>query len=162
MLFVEMGACFYPEIGFEFDLEPKTDENKPEAAAISIALGNIENSACFCQFADREVSIPQWVELFNTVPGYDWEIQDMMNAGKRVFFLKRLMNYRYGLTSRDDALTPRMLEPARDGDPEGIEINFDGMKEKFYSLMDMDPEKGIPSRAALDEYGLSEEAARVW
>jgi aldehyde:ferredoxin oxidoreductase len=162
MLFVEMGACFYPEIGFEFDLEPKTDENKPEAAAISIALGNIENSACFCQFADREVSIPQWVELFNTVPGYDWEIQDMMNAGKRVFFLKRLMNYRYGLTAKDDSLTPRMLEPARDGDPEGIEINFDGMKGKFYALMDMDPEKGIPSRAALEEYGLGEEAARVW
>jgi aldehyde:ferredoxin oxidoreductase len=162
MLFVEMGACFYPEIGFEFELEPKTDEHKPESAAISIALGSIENSACFCQFADREVSIPDWLELFKTVPGYDWEAEDMMNAGRRVFFLKRLLNYRYGLTAKDDSLTERMLEPARDGDPEGIEINFEGMKEKFYGIMDMDAGKGIPSRAALEEYGLNEEAAAVW
>lgn len=162
MLFVEMGSCYYPEIGFEFELEPMTDVNKPEAAVISIELGCIENSACFCQFADREVSIPEWVELFNTVPGYDWDAQDMMNAGRRIFYLRRLINYRYGLTAKDDDLTPRMLEPARDGEPEGVEINFTGMKEKFYELMDMDPEKGIPSNAALNEYGLSQEATNVW
>jgi aldehyde:ferredoxin oxidoreductase len=162
MLFVEMGACFYPEVGFEYILEPKTDENKPESAVISIEIGSIENSACFCQFADREVSIPEWIELFNIVPGYNWESQDMMNAGRRIYYLKRLMNYRYGLTAKDDELTPRMLEPARDGEPEGVEINFSGMKERFYALMNMDPEKGIPSRSALDEYGLGDEAARVW
>jgi len=162
MLFVEMGACFWPEIGFEFVLEPKTDENKPEAAVMSIAMGALENSACFCQFADREVTITEWLELFNTVPGYKWEIPDMMKAGRRIFYLKRLINYRYGLTAKDDELTPRMLEPARDGEPEGVEINFTGMKERFYTLMDMDPEKGIPSKMALDEYDLSQEAASVW
>jgi hypothetical protein len=36
------------------------------------------------------------------------------------------------------------------------------MKEKFYKLMDMDLEKGIPSKTALDEYDLSQEAASVW
>ncbi len=162
MLFVEMGACYWPEIGFEFVLEPKTDENKPESAVMSIAMGALENSACFCQFADREVTITEWLELFNTVPGYKWEIPDMMKAGRRIFYLKRLLNYRYGLTAKDDDLTPRMLEPARDGEPEGVVINFTGMKERFYTLMDMDPEKGIPSKIALDEYNLSKEAAGVW
>ncbi|TAL39302.1 MAG: hypothetical protein EPN93_01835 [Spirochaetes bacterium] len=162
MLFVEMGACYWPEIGFEFNLEPKTDENKPESAVISIAMGALENSACFCQFADREMSIGDWLDLFNLVPGYNWEIADMMSAGRRIYYLKRLLNFKFGLTAADDALTPRMLEPARDGEPEGIEMNFTGMKEKFYALMDMDPEKGIPSRSALEEYGLNEEAAGVW
>jgi aldehyde:ferredoxin oxidoreductase len=55
-----------------------------------------------------------------------------------------------------------MLEPARDGEPEGVEINFIGMKEKFYELMDMDSKRGIPSKTVLGAYGLSEEAARVW
>jgi hypothetical protein len=36
------------------------------------------------------------------------------------------------------------------------------MKEKFYDLMDMDPEKGIPSNEILGTYGLSQEAASVW
>jgi aldehyde:ferredoxin oxidoreductase len=162
MLFMEMGACFYPEIGFEYELEPKTDLNKAETAVIAVALGSLENSACFCQFADREVTIPEWVELFNAVAGYGWNIEAMMLAGKRVFYLKRLINYLYGRTAADDVLTPRMLEPARDGEPEGIEINFDGMKEAFYRLMNMDPVKGIPVNSELIACGMAEEAGRIW
>jgi aldehyde:ferredoxin oxidoreductase len=162
MLFMEMGACYYPEIGFEYELEPKTDLNKAETAVIAVALGSLENSACFCQFADREVTIPEWVDLFNVVAGYGWDIEAMMLAGKRVFFLKRLINYLYGRTAADDTLTHRMLEPARDGEPEGIEINFNGMKETFYRLMDMDPVRGIPVKSALIACGMGEEAERVW
>ena len=162
MLFIEMGACYYPEIGFEYELEPMTDEHKPESAVISVTLGAIENSACYCQFADREISIPEWVALFNSVPGYDWDIDKMMRAGRRVFHMKRLINYRYGLTADDDTLTPRLLEPARDGEPEGIEINFAGMKEKFYALMGIDPVRGIGAKATLDAHGMVEEAALVW
>jgi aldehyde:ferredoxin oxidoreductase len=162
MLFMEMGACYYPEIGFEYELEPKTDLNKAETAVIAVALGSLENSACFCQFADREVTIPEWVDLFNVVAGYGWDIEAMMLAGKRVFFLKRLINYLYGRTAADDILTHRMLEPARDGEPEGIEINFNGMKDAFYRLMDMDPVKGIPVESALIACGMGDEAGRVW
>ncbi|MEJ2715966.1 MAG: aldehyde ferredoxin oxidoreductase family protein [Deltaproteobacteria bacterium] len=162
MLFVEMGACYYPEIGFEYELEPMTDEHKPEAAVTSVELGAIENSACYCQFADREISIPEWVDLFNSVAGYDWDMEEMMRAGRRVFYLKRLINFAYGLRARDDDLTPRLLEPARDGEPEGIEVNFVGMKEKFYRLMGIDAELGIPTKERLEEFGMGEEAKRVW
>jgi aldehyde:ferredoxin oxidoreductase len=162
MLFMEMGACFYPEIGFEYELEPKTDQYKAEAAVVAVALGALENSACFCQFADREVSIPEWVGLFNSVAGYNWEAPDMMNAGTRVFFIKRLINYLFGRTAIDDSLTPRILEPARDGEPEGVVMNFEGMKKRFYELMEMDPVKGIPRMKKLEEYGMGAEGKRVW
>jgi len=162
MLFMEMGACYYPEIGFEYELEPMTDKDKAEAAVTAVELGSIENSACFCQFADREVSIPEWTELFNAVEGRELDSDEMMRSGRRVFYLKRLINYRYSLTAADDDLTPRMLEPARDGEPEGIEMDLAGMKDKFYSLVQMDPEKGIPGKVILEEYGMAEEAKKVW
>jgi aldehyde:ferredoxin oxidoreductase len=162
MLFMEMGACYYPEIGFEYELEPMTDKDKAEAAVTAVELGSIENSACFCQFADREVSIPEWVELFNVVTGCQLDSDEMMRSGRRVFYLKKLINYRYGFTATDDDLTPRMLEPARDGDPEGIEMDLAGMKDKFYRLVQMDPEKGIPGKVILEEYGMAEEAKRIW
>jgi len=162
MLFMEMGACYWPEIGFEYELEPMTDENKPESAVTSWEMGSIENSACWCQFADREMKIDQWVDLFNTVAGYGWDSAEMLRAGRRVFYLKRLINSRFGLTSKDDDLTPRMLEPARDGQPEGIEVNLAGMKERFYELIGFDPDKGIPTRQALSDYGMADEAAAVW
>jgi len=162
MMFAELGSRYYPEIGFEYELEPMTDKEKPEAAVDIIAIGGLENSACFCQFADAEVTIPEWLDLFNAVPGYNWDIDEMMRAGRRVFYLKRLINHRFGRTAEDDKLTKRMLEPARDGEPEGIEINFDGMRQRFYELMKIDPVRAIPVREVLEEYGMGEEAAVVW
>jgi aldehyde:ferredoxin oxidoreductase len=162
MLPMESGACYYPEIDFDVDLEPMTGRDKPLAAVVATEIGAIENSACFCQFADREITLPQWVALFNSVAGYDWNIQTMLQAGRRVFYLKRLLNYRYGRTAADDTLPPRMLEPARDGEPEGIQIDFEEMKSAFYDLMDLDPRKGIPSRKILETYQMPAEASVVW
>jgi len=162
MLFMEMGACYYPEIGFEYELEPMTDKDKAESTVTAWELGSIENSACWCQFADREMKIPQWVDLFNFVAGYGWDAQEMLRAGRRVFYLKRLINYRFGRTAADDDLTPRLLEPARDGQPQGIEINLAGMKEKFYDLAQIDHEKGIPKKDILSQYGMADEASAVW
>jgi aldehyde:ferredoxin oxidoreductase len=163
MLFVEMGARYYPEIGFDYitGMDPRSDENKPEAAIVSITFGALENSACWCAFADA-LTIPDWLSLFNAVAGYGWDTEDMMRAGRRVFYLKRLINYRFGLTAEDDSLTPRMLEPARDGEPEGIEMNFEGMKARFYELMGIDPVKGIPLQRTLEEHDMAGEAAEVW
>jgi aldehyde:ferredoxin oxidoreductase len=55
-----------------------------------------------------------------------------------------------------------MLEPARDGEPEGIEMNFEGMKARFYELTGIDPVKGIPTKQKLEEHGMAEEAGKVW
>ncbi|MCX5857780.1 MAG: hypothetical protein NTZ57_07735 [Deltaproteobacteria bacterium] len=120
-----------------------------------------ENSACWCAFADA-LTIPDWLNLFNAVAGYGWNIEDMMMAGRRVFYLKRLVNHRFGLTAEDDNLTPRMLEPANDGEPEGIQMNFEGMKARFYTLMGIDPVKGIPTKQILEEHGMANEAGKVW
>jgi aldehyde:ferredoxin oxidoreductase len=163
MVYCEVGARFYPEIGFDYLTgdNPLSDEKKPEAAIVAITFGAIENSACWCQIADA-LTIKDWLNLFNDVPGYDWDTDKLMKAGLRIFFLKRLINYRYGLTAADDCLTPRMLEPARDGAPEGIQMNFEGMKSRFYELTGFDIVKGIPTEAKLEEYGMAEEARNVW
>ena len=163
MLFIEMGARYYPEIGFDYITgnDPQSDENKPEAAVVAVTFGAIKNSACWCEFADA-LTIPDWVNLFNDVAGYDWDMGKMLKAGLRIFYLKRLINYRFGLTAADDSLTPRMLEPARDGAPEGIVMNFEGMKSRFYGLVGFDPVKGIPTKEKLEEYSMAEEAKKVW
>jgi aldehyde:ferredoxin oxidoreductase len=86
----------------------------------------------------------------------------MMEAGLRIFHLKRCINYRFGFTAADDNLTPRLKEPARDGDTAGIEIHFDEMKKRFYELMEFDPIGGISSRKKLDALGLAEEVRHIW
>ena len=158
MLFMEMGACYYPEVGFDYELDPLSSENKAESAVLAMALGALENSACLCQFADREISIPEWVALFNSVAGFNWDIHDMIKAGRRIFYLQRLMNHRYGLKAEDDKISSRLLTPAVDGAPAGIVIEFEKMRTKFYNLMDLNPETGIPSRKTVVDYNLEIEA----
>jgi aldehyde:ferredoxin oxidoreductase len=139
-----------------------THEKKAETMVLAAAIGSIENSACLCQFADRSLTLPEIVELINAAAGYGYDIPAMMEAGLRVFSLKRCINYRFGFRAADDDLTPRMKEPARDGDTAGIEIRFDEMKNRFYELMAFDPEKGVSSREKLIALGLAEEAEVVW
>ena len=160
MLFVEMGARYYPEIGFDYILEPQSAGNKPEAAAVSVALGAIENSACFCQFADAEVTIPDWLALFKTVAGYDWTAEDFLKEGWRIFYLKRLINGRYGLSGKDDALTRRMLAPGNGGEADGAQFDLEAMKARFYELLKIDPASGLPTQAALAGCGMVDELAR--
>lgn len=162
MHFMESGACHYPEIGFEFDLEALTDEKKPETMVLATAIGMIENSACLCQYADRSLTINDMVDLINSTTGYGYSLSSMMEAGTRVFHLKRCINFRFGFTASNDALTPRMLEPARDGEPEGIEIRFDEMKSRFYALMALDTARGVASREKLLSLGLADEAELIW
>ncbi|MDD3250016.1 MAG: aldehyde ferredoxin oxidoreductase family protein [Smithellaceae bacterium] len=162
MHFMETGACNYPEINFEFDLEALTHVKKAETMVLAAAIGSIENSACLCQFADRSLTLPEVVELINAAAGYRYDVPAMMEAGLRVFSLKRCINYRFGFRAADDDLTPRMKEPARDGDTAGIEIHFDEMKNQFYELMQFDPARGVSSREKLIALGLIEEAEMVW
>ena len=157
-----MGACYYPEIGFEYELEPMSSENKPESALLAVQIGAIENSSCFCQFADREITIPEWVQLFNYSAGYGWGLEDMMSAGLRVFYLQRLLNYRFGLRASDDDISSRLIEPAVDGAPEGIEIDFNSMKRRFYELANLDETLGIPDHRTLESLGMNDEANLVW
>ncbi len=158
MLFIEMGARYYPEIGFEYILEPQSEDNKAEAAAVSVALGAIENSACFCQFADAEVTIPDWLTLFKTVAGYDWDGEEMLKAGRRIFYLKRLINGRFGLNALDDALTSRMRAPGNGGEAEGAMFDLEKMKARFYELMGIDSASGMPTKEALENCGMAGEA----
>jgi len=162
MHFMETGACNYPEIGFEFDLEALTAEKKPETMVLAAAIGCIENSACLCQFADRSFTMQEIADLINAAAGYGYGLEELIGAGMRGYELKRCINYLLGFAASDDTLSRRLLEPARDGDTAGIEIDFDGMKKRFYDLMDLDPVKGVPSRFRLESAGLSEEAERIW
>ncbi len=162
MMYVEMGARYYPEIGFDYIFDLQSSENKAEAAAFSVAMGAILNSACLCNFVDGELTLPDWVALFNSVAGFGWDIDGLIKAGRRVFYLKRLINERYGLTADDDALTPRMLEPGTGGQAEGSQVNLEEMKARFYELMAIDPKRGIPTREALEAVGMGEEARKVW
>ncbi len=104
-------------------------------------------------------------KLFNspTLPGCDdfsahlealtglaFEVDDLLEIGRNITALERLINARLGLTAADDTLPSRWFdEPCRAGPFAGELIDreaFEAMKQRFYRVSGLDDD-GLPTSA---------------
>ncbi len=154
---LEWGAVEYPEIGLDKNYMPQSAEYKAEAAALTADLGCIMNSACWCEFPGTAYSVTQWTELFNAVAGYGWDVDKMMEAGARVWFLQRCLGHIWGATGADDRIGQRIMTPVEDGGIAGSVPDMDTMLREFYEYRGMAPD-GMPTRETLEKYGLGDVA----
>src|SRR5450756_569425 len=84
-------------------------EHRAEAVAKTTDLGCIMNSACWCEFPGTIFTITELKDLFNAVAGYDWDIQKLMDAGARVWFIQRCLGHIWGATGADDRIGQRIM-----------------------------------------------------
>ncbi|RJP26831.1 MAG: hypothetical protein C4536_15010 [Actinobacteria bacterium] len=157
---LEWGAIEYPEIGLDKNYQNQSAEFKAEAAALTADIGCIFNSACWCEFPGTAYTVTQWAELFSAVAGYDWDVEKMMEAGARVWFLQRCLGHIWGATGADDRIGQRIMTPVDDGGIAGSVPDMDTMLEEFYAFREMTPD-GMPTRATLDKYGLGDVADKL-
>lgn len=150
---LEWGAVEYPEIGLDKNYQGMSAEFKAEAAAKTADLGCIHNSACWCEFPGTTISIPQWVELFNAVAGYDYDIAALMKAGARIWYLQRCLGHIWGASAEDDRLGPALMRPVNEGMTAGSVPDMDTMLKEFYELRGLG-EDGKPLREVLEEHDL--------
>lgn len=153
----ELGMAFYPEIGLGDTVEQFTAEGKAHVTVQTQALGGILNSTCTCHFPAVPLAIDHYVSMLNAATGFDYTIETMMDAGHRMWLLKRAINNLLGATRADDRLPRRLLEPMADGPSAGMAMELDSMLADFYRLRDID-ENGKPSRAVLEKHGLADVA----
>jgi aldehyde:ferredoxin oxidoreductase len=153
MYLLEWGAMEYPEIGVDHILEPQGTEHKADGAAKMHDIGCITNSACWCQFPSQSLSMPQWVEAFNLVTGWGWDIDEFMKTGGRIWYLQRCLGHIWGATAEDDVLGQRSMFATEDGMIAGSVPDMDTMLKEFYELRKLGPD-GKPSKEVLEEYKL--------
>ena len=61
------------------------------------------------------------MRAFDAVTGWGMDGAALLQTGKRIVTLKRLLNLRRGLTREDDRLPKLLLQPLADGGTEGLE-----------------------------------------
>ncbi len=116
------------------------------------------NSLLLCMFVTAPMSpmtINKLTEVTRAVTGWDLSEWEMMKVGERGVTLGRLFNLKHGLSAADDRLPARMMEPIKEGRKEGwvvVPNEFEASVKTYYGMMGWD-EKGIPTRAKLDELG---------
>ncbi|MHB8894467.1 MAG: aldehyde ferredoxin oxidoreductase family protein [Candidatus Geothermincolia bacterium] len=160
MFLLEWGAIEYPELGLDMILKEQATEHKAFGAAVTSDMGAICNSACWCEFPATALTLPNWVDAFNTVAGYGYDIGSMMEAGARIWHLQRCLGFAWGATGADDRLGERLMTPTEDGMIAGSVPDMETMLREFYELRGLETD-GRPTRETLTKYGLDSLAASL-
>jgi aldehyde:ferredoxin oxidoreductase len=151
---VEAGH-FFPELDIEVNDRHLEDGKAPIVARHQNYRTLVDASGC-CAFVN--IPLADLVELFQAAWGDDdLDLKQLMQAGERVFVLKRLLNLRFGLDARRDEVFPILWTvPLVAGGTEGFVPNWRKMLREYYDYRGWNWETGWPSSAKLAALGLSD------
>ena len=150
----ELGIPFQ-ELGYKGGIDPHTDEGK---AAITYNMQNfmsLMNPLGLCKFTNKGSVGPAVIAKYvNLALGWDWDVEEFQHVGERLVNIKRLINARYGITSKDDKLPPRLLQPRPTGGAAGVVPDVARQVKELYRLRGWD-EDGKPTTERLAALGLA-------
>jgi aldehyde:ferredoxin oxidoreductase len=141
------------------DYDPHDSAGKGQVAVDFQNYMAVFNPLGICKFIGKGKIEPRHVaELVNVALGWDWTADDLLQAGERLFNLKRLINLRFGITRTDDTLPQRFLtEPRPSGGAEGILPDLGLLLEEYYAARGW-MANGAPSASRLADLGLTAQA----
>ena len=144
-----------PEIvGAPEKLDPQEIKGKPEWVKIFQDLTAVIDSSGLCLFTSFALGAPDYAELLNKATGFNYSVDEMMQAGERIWNMEKLFNLKSGLTTKDDTLPKRLLEePIPAGPNKGHVHRLGEMLPDYYKLRGW-TEDGIPTEEKLKELGL--------
>jgi aldehyde:ferredoxin oxidoreductase len=151
----EMGLSM-PEIGIMEPQDPYRIEGKAAMTAKLQDLMSAMDSLILCRFAQvgKAVNVANMVEWLQLITGRDMDVRTFMQAGERIFNLKRLYNTRVGISRKDDFLPPRFMTLNRKGDDLTNQLPPMGRLLADYYEYRGWTEEGLPSAEKLHELGI--------
>jgi aldehyde:ferredoxin oxidoreductase len=143
-LLAEGGMGSWPEVGLKGPYKGMTSKGKAEITWKCLAIGQLFNSLCMCEFIGAFLSLDDQVEMMRAATGFDWTLDELMQCGWRIWYMKRhILNLR-GSGRSDDVLPPRALTPTGEGTNAGSVPNMERMLAEIYELAGLDEDGNIP------------------
>jgi aldehyde:ferredoxin oxidoreductase len=142
---------------FQFPkLNPFADfDKKGQIYATGFAYQQLLDDAGMCALYTVNTAPPDLAELISGVTGWDFGWEEALKAGRRVLTLRQAFNAREGITPDQVDLPQRMKDeplPIKTGAPP--RIDFQALKDGYFSAMGWEIETGVPTRKTLTELGL--------
>ena len=140
----EDSACI-PDLGYSEPADRFETKGKGKFVADHQNLMSLFDSVRCCRFMIfGGITVEPLLEMMNMVTGWDWSKEEFLQAGERIYNLKRMYNVRMGMSRKDDTLPPRILnQPRGGGSGDNLPILNEMLKE-YYRVRGWD-EFGIPS-----------------
>jgi aldehyde:ferredoxin oxidoreductase len=159
---LEHGMSYFPELDLEGPWEEQSSEGKAFLTMKAQNIGAITNSAAIvCHLPGMTFFFNDVTAMLNSTTGLGWTMDDLMEAGDRIWNLRRSIGNLFGSTKEDDRLPARLTAPAADGPAMDSVPDMDLMLREFYELRELDA-GGRPSRERLEKLGLTKIAGLLY
>jgi aldehyde:ferredoxin oxidoreductase len=146
---------------------PQTyDTFDPQAVSTMVAASKgamvIEDSLVTCRFRTA-TQLDLLCDALNAVSGWDMDVKETMEVGRRAVNIARVFNLRHGISAELDRPSMRYGSTPLDGVAagRGIMPHFDEMLRNYYNLMGWS-EQGIPLPETLRSLGLERTIPDLW
>jgi aldehyde:ferredoxin oxidoreductase len=104
------------------------------------------------------ITIDHWASFIAALTGWDFDGDEILQAGERAINIQRLFNCREGITAKDDFLPERVRAVPESGkyaaEPDCAIRDLEGMLQEYYHARGWDPVSGAPLPEKLAELGL--------
>lgn len=157
----EQGFAVFPEIGLPGGYTAQSSEGKAQLVKIAQDLGMVVNAAPLCIAPMGTWSTDDWVDMIRTTSGFDYDVNELMECGERIWLLKRGLDNIMGITAADDRLPKKILIPLKDGPAAGSVPNLELMLKEYYPARGLQAD-GRPSKQKLISLGLHELAGKLY
>ena len=139
VMFPELGMVVSPEIYGTDSFIPPSLDNK----ALLVKRGQDYGAACyqscsFCVFGAMPFDHNDVIGALNAATGFDYDLEEFMQAGERIWCLKRVLNNDWGVRKRDDTLPRRLRQGVIGGPNNGVSPLIDDMIEAYYQIRGLD------------------------
>lgn len=149
------GFMLIPEIGLTELPEKFNMQGMSLLTAKFQDLAAVLDSLVCCMFMQTTgMSLTDTLDCLNSITGWGWSVEDLMNVGERIFTLQRVINNGDGIGRKDDVLPKRMFIPAKEGFRAGkVPEPFDAALKEYYQIRGWE-QNGRPRLDKLREVGL--------
>ena len=137
------------------------NEEKVKYALTTQYIYSALDSLSVCQFvfgpAWQLYSISDLAKLVSAVTGWDVNVSELIQLGKRRLNMMRMFNARRGFNRNDDTLPVKLTIPLQGGVSNGLYINLDEVehaKDIYYQMAGWNISTGNPTSETLKELSL--------
>lgn len=114
-------------------------------------FGAAVDSLIVCRFTTFALTEHSWARILSSVVGVEYQPEELLKVGERIFNLERLFNLREGFSWKDDTLPKRLLEePVKGGASKGHVVKLSEMLKEYYEFRGWD-EFGVPKQEKLKD-----------
>ncbi|RLI09964.1 aldehyde ferredoxin oxidoreductase [Candidatus Bathyarchaeota archaeon] len=162
----DIGAHHNRAWAITYDMEVGRDKYTRDKAERVIFLQHARPlfdclGVCRLHWVETGLPLDYYARAFKAATGVEVSVEELLRASERIFNLTRAINVRRGLTSAEDRLPDRVFEyPVPNGVAKGYKLDkakFQELLRAYYELRGWD-ERGVPTRAKLEELGLADVA----